>query len=327
MADKKMMQGQLQSSSASDFGLLDSKRSLVTTVWTFLFLILSGCGGGGGGGTGSNTGPTGGTPIATWGDSTTSGIGATAGQSYPEQLQLITGRQVFNGGVSAQTSDQIAAREGGSPALLTFPNNTVPTSGSVRIAAQSTFLVSEEGPGPITGTIGSIHGTLSYQSGNNPALVFARDSAGSADTIPAQSPFLPDTFGREGHINVFWMGQNNFYDTSQVLTDIANSVSFLTTQKFIVLSILNAQNEGVGTAPYNAIMQLNAELARTYPNNYLDIRQILVDRYTPGNAQDQRDYANDTAPQSLRSDNDHLNERGYGVVAQEVATFIQARGW
>lgn len=317
------MQGQLQSSFTGHFRLLGCKCSLAATAWMFLFLILGGCSGGGGG-TGSDAGPSGGSPIATWGDSTTSGIGAIAGQSYPEQLQLITGREVFNAGVSGHTSDQIAARQGGSPALLTFPDNTVPGSGPVTLAAQSTFLVSEEGPGPITGTVGPLHGTLSYQSG---VLVFSRDSSGSAVAIPAQSPFLPDTFGREAHINVFWMGQNNFYETSQVLADIANSIGFLTTQNFIVLSILNAQNEGVGTAPYNAIMQLNAQLARTYPNNYLDIRQRLVNRYNPGDAQDRRDYANDTAPQSLRSDNDHLNERGYGIVAQEVAAFINARGW
>ena len=317
---------QWKSISTGRLHLLGSKRSLVTTAWMFAFLILSGCSGGSGG-IGGDASPSGGLSIATWGDSTTSGIGAIAGQSYPEQLQSITGRVVFNGGVSGQTSDQIAARAGGSPALLTFPDNTVPGSGPVTVAAQSTFLVTEEGPGPITGTIGALHGTLSYQSGSNPVLVFARDDSGSAVSIPAQSPFLPDTFGREAYINVFWMGQSNFYETSQILADIANSIGFLTTQKFIVLSILNAQNEGVGTAPYNAIMQLNAQLARTYPNNYLDIRQILVNRYDPGNAQDLRDYANDTAPESLRTDNDHLNERGYGIVAQEVADFINRQGW
>ena len=69
--------------------------------------------------------------IATWGDSSTSGVGAFADLSYPAQLQSLTGRSTFNGGVSGQTSDQIAARQGGAPALLTFPSNTLPAAGPV----------------------------------------------------------------------------------------------------------------------------------------------------------------------------------------------------
>lgn len=247
--------------------------------------------------------------------------------AYPDQLQSLTGRPVFNGGVSGQTSDQISARQGGAPALLTLPNNTLPASGSVVVADQSTFPVSADGSGPITGSLGGVHGTLSYQAGSNPRLVFTRDSAGTALTIPAQTAFLPDTFGRESQINVFWMGQNNFYEPFQVKADIASSVGFLSTEKFIVLSILNAENESVGSAAYNSIVQLNTELAQTYPDNYIDIRQILVNAYDPSNPQDARDYNNDTPPASLRNDNEHLNDAGYRIVAERVAAFIAAKNW
>ena len=247
--------------------------------------------------------------------------------SYPEQLQSLTGRTVFNGGVSGQTSDQIAARQGGSPALLTMPNNTLPASGSVEITDQSTFPVSADGPGPITGSVQGIRGTLIYQAGANPRLGFTREASGSETTIPPQTAFIPDTFGRESQINVFWMGQNNFYAPSQVQADIANCVAFVSTQKFIVLSILNAENEGVGTTAYNTITQLNSQLAQAYPNNYIDIRKILVNAYDPSNAQDVRDYNNDTPPASLRNDNEHLNDAGYRIVAESVAAFIAANNW
>lgn len=279
---------------------------------------------------GPNPSPTptpGASEIAVWGDSTTYGIGSSTGMSYPDQLQSLTGRAVFNGGVSGQTSDQIAARQGGSPALLTFPNNTMPASGNVVINDQSTFPVSAEGPGPIPGSINGIRGTLSYQAGTIPRLVFTRETAGSATTVPAQTAFIPDTFGREDQINVFWMGQNNFYDPAQVQADIANCVASLSTNKFIILSILNSESEIVGSSAYNTITQMNSQLARTYPNNYIDIRKILVDAYDPNNAQDVRDYNNDTPPASLRNDNEHLNDAGYRIVAQRVAAFINARNW
>lgn len=280
---------------------------------------------------GANSSPPSETPdasnVAAWGDSTTYGIGGSIGMSYPEQLQSLTGRSVFNGGVSGQTSDQIAARQGGSPARLTLPNNTLPASGGVVITEQSTFPVSAHGSTSITGSMGGIHGTLSYQAGSEARLFFTREAAGNAVTMPEQSAFLPDTFGRESRINVFWMGQNNFYDPVQVQDDIAKCVTFLASQRFIVLSILNAENEDIGTAAYNTIIQLNAELARAYPNNYIDIRKILVDSFNPANPQDVRDYNNDTPPASLRNDNEHLNDAGYRIVAREVAAFIAAKNW
>lgn len=268
--------------------------------------------------------------IAVWGDSTTSGIGASEpGLSYPAQLQALTGRSTFNGGVSGQTSAQIAARQGGAPAHVTLPNNTLPPADPVVLQAQSTTPITEEGPGPLPGTIGGFHGTLRYQaaSNNKPQLVFARDAAGMMEYIPADSSFSPDTYGRETKINVFWMGQNNFYDPAGIKSDIAKSIAFLANRKFIVMSLLNAGSEGRGTAPYQPLAGINADLARTYPDNFLDIRKILVNSYNPALSQDVQDYNQDVPPDSLRNDDNHLNDKGYAIVARHVADFITAKGW
>lgn len=298
-------------------------------MWLGVTVLLASCSGGTSDLSTGAAGSSGTSEVVAWGDSTTSGIGASSGMSYPEQLQALTGRPVFNGGVSGQTSDQIAARQGGAPALLTFPGNSLPDAGAVVISAQSTFPVSAEGPGPIAGSVANIHGTLDFRLDNNsnPTLVFTRDAAGSPVTIPPQTAFIPDTFGREAKINVFWMGQNNFYETAQVKSDIAQCIALLTGEKFIVLSILNAETEIVGSDAYNVITQLNAELAQAYPQNYIDIRKILVNRYNPASPEDVRDYNNDTPPASLRSDNEHLNDQGYRIVAQQVAAFIAAKNW
>ena len=265
-----------------------------------------------------------------WGDSTTSGIGASNfSLSYPSQLESLTGRKTFNGGVSGQTSDQIAAREGGAPALLTFPSNILPASGPVVIQSQTTLPITSEGPGPITGSIKGFHGTLTYQpstASSTEHLVFTRDDSGINETIPPQTPFRPDTFAREAQINVFWMGQNNFYDPRGVISDIAKSVAFLSTDKFIVMSLLNAGDEGIGTSAYDTLAQINNELARTYSDHFLDIRKILVTKHD-GTAQDLRDFKNDIPPTSLRNDNEHLNDKGYGIVAQEIANFTAKKAW
>lgn len=305
---------------------LDLGRILFTAACALLFIALSSCSGGG---TSSET-TAASDRIAAWGDSTTSGVGASnADSSYPAQLQSLTGRSTFNGGVSGQTSNQIAARQGGAPALLTFPNNTLPAAGPIVLASQSTFPITAEGPGPIAGTIGEFHGTLSYQpdSNNTPQLAFTRDGSGIMESIPAQSPFHPDTSGREAQINVFWMGQNNFYNPRGVKSDIAKCIVFLSNNKFIVMSLLNAGDEGIGTTAYGQLAQINADLVQAYPDNFLDIRKILVNSYDPANPQDVQDHINDVPPSSLRNDNEHSNDKGYGIVARQIAAFIAAKSW
>jgi len=243
--------------------------------------------------------------------------------SFPDQLATITGRPVFNAGVSGQTSDQIAARQGSTPALLTLPNDTLPGSGPVTVEFQTTYPVSAEGPGPIAGTLVGVHGMLSFAGG----LVFASDTPGGATSVPPQSPFVPDTFGSQREINVFWMGGNNFYDPVGVKGDIARSVAFLSTGKFIVLALLNPGSEGRGTQTYGEITRLNADLAVAYPDNFVDIRAILVAAWDPAIPGDVQDHANDVPPGSLRNDDQHPNEAGYALVAQTVAALIRAKGW
>ncbi|MFA5941898.1 MAG: hypothetical protein WC809_21315 [Sinimarinibacterium sp.] len=297
-----------------------------TAVCSILSVSLSACDGsngpddpdGAGGPDGSSSGA-----IFAWGDSWTSGVGAIDGESFPDQLQSLTGRTVYNGGVSGQTSDQIAARQGGAPALLTLPGNMIPGSGPVTIQNQSTFPVSAEGPGPITGTLGGVHGMLSF-NGN---LVFERDDSGAPVAVPAQSPFDPDTYGSQSEINVFWLGGNNFYDPAAVKSDIAKSVAFLFSNKYIVLGLLNAGSEPIGSDSYALITQLNADLAGGYPNNFINIRKILVDSYDSSQPQDVIDHRNDVTPSSLRNDDVHLNEAGYAIIAQQVAAFIRSEGW
>jgi lysophospholipase L1-like esterase len=312
-------------------------RALAVAAYVVLSVLLHACGGSGSeapanppqasSGPGASPGPgpgPGGASIVAWGDSWTSGVGAVDGMSFPDQLRSLTARTVFNGGVSGQTSDQIAARQGGAPALLTLPGNTLPASGLVVIQDQSTFPVSAEGPAWITGTLSGIHGTLSFNGSN---LVFQADQAGTARTVPPQSAFDPDTFGSQSEINVFWMGSNNFSDPAGVKSDIAKAVAFLSTGKFIVLGLLNAGSEPRGSAPYDQIIQLNTDLAASYPNNFLDIRAILVASYDPARPQDVADHANDVPPASLKNDDQHPNEAGYAIVAQQVAGIIGAKGW
>jgi lysophospholipase L1-like esterase len=127
--------------------------------------------------------------------------------------------------------------------------------------------------------------------------------------------------------NVIWSGRNNYGDTEQVISDIADMVAALPSPKrFVVLSLPNGDfsAEYPGMGGYGLIQKLNDALRSTYPNNYIDVRSYLVSKYDPTDPQDVIDHEHDVTPSSLRADQLHLNAEGYGLVAQKIADFISA---
>jgi hypothetical protein len=131
-------------------------------------------------------------------------------------------------------------------------------------------------------------------------------------------------------ITIFWAGQNNEDQPAQIKADIAASLAALVAgnSRFIVMSVMNKASEPKGTPAYAVIMQLNAELAARYPNNYLDIRSMLVNRYDPNQPQDVIDFYNDVPPSSLRFDAEgHLRNEASLMVAAQVKQFIAQHGW
>jgi hypothetical protein len=135
---------------------------------------------------------------------------------------------------------------------------------------------------------------------------------------------------RHGWINVLWMGNFNSDDPPTIKRDIAASVASLAPNtRFVVLSIMTeaVPEDYNGTAKWQSIVQLNSELAATYPQNYIDIRSYLVSLYNPNNAQDVADFQHDVVPSSLRNDPGHLNNEGSIAAASKVKAFILAKGW
>ncbi|MGZ5179330.1 MAG: SGNH/GDSL hydrolase family protein [Ramlibacter sp.] len=141
-------------------------------------------------------------------------------------------------------------------------------------------------------------------------------------------------------ITVFWYGHNNLKDPAlidlqrdpaQIKADLARSVATLApgNNRFLVLSVVNQDKDGErrGEPVYQAILQLNAELAATYPNNYFDIRSWMVSQYDPTSAGDVADFQADLPPRSMRFDEIHLTLDGYTRLARKMKDVLDARGW
>lgn len=126
-------------------------------------------------------------------------------------------------------------------------------------------------------------------------------------------------------ISIFWYGHNNG-DKSVVKADIARSIAALAqgNKAFVVLSMLPWAGR---TQENSEMMQVNAELAALYPDNYLDIHEYLVGLYNPNDAQDVQDHANDLTPSSLRFDTIHLNDAGCNAVCARLKDYLAQKGW
>jgi len=273
--------------------------------------------------------------VACFGDSLTAG-------GYPTILAGLLGRSVHTGAVGGQNSQQTATRQGGYVNLLTVTGNTIPASGAVSITASTQAPISNQGGGPIVGTLAGVAGSVSATfdgSGNRTAYLFTRATAGVALIIDPATPFIPLEDDHPFKITVFWYGRNNFWTgrtdfdnaKAEVKAALAASIAHLKplNKKFIVMSVLtdNKPAEWMGTEKYNAITSLNEELKALYPRQFIDIRRALVRGYNPAMSQDVIDFGHDVTPTSLLSDTLHLNFAGNTLVAQTVFNFIQQKGW
>lgn len=131
---------------------------------------------------------------------------------------------------------------------------------------------------------------------------------------------------RSADTAVIWAGRNNYGETDAILADIAGMAGSLTTDRYLVLSVINMEGEIAGGSAHAAIERLNRELERRHPGHFLDIRRILVDAYDPRSPGDVSDHAADIPPRSLRSDAIHLNTAGYRLVAGRVLTALREYG-
>ncbi len=131
--------------------------------------------------------------------------------------------------------------------------------------------------------------------------------------------FLNDT-ARWKNTTIIWAGRNNIPSTSSVsvvssIQQIVSALQSVGNNNYVVLDILNGQNEGIGTTNYDSIIALNNRIHSTFPGHVGNLRQFIVSKYNPLVPQDVIDYAQDIMPFTLRSDAIHPNTLGYNWVA------------
>lgn len=272
--------------------------------------------------------------IPCYGDSMVAGFGIGVPASWPTKLQEILpgGRTTQNLGVSSQTAQEIAMRQGGMPINLVFPSNTIPASGAVTVTTPDTIIWGAVA-WTVTGTVGGVTGVLSHPSGtagtNTATLTWTRTGSGSTVALGGATAFRSSAGDRD-KVQIFLAGRND-YGIGGVDSTIRNRVinankamvDWLTSPYFIVLSNITLTSETSGTRGYNNVVAVNSALQSLYGERFLDIRRWLIDNgmaalsITPTSA-DLAAVAADTMPPSLMYDSIHWNAATADLVADKI---------
>lgn len=250
---------------------------------------------------------------------------------------FFAGRNIdyFDGGKGSELIQHTAARMGAVPALVTIPGNTIPAAGAVDVTVSNIQLTGALKAYP--GTLAGVPGVLSNRALSS--YVFTRTGTGSALTIPADTPFIPDAASYRDALAILWMGKNNMG-----ATDAATTVPAMTAicfdwlaplhKRALVLGHFTDTNTAAGGTKRANTNATNEAYRRRYGRLFVDVNAYLTGaqvwkdtRITP-TAADLEQQTIGNKPPSLSMDNGHLNDAGNAAVINYlIAPKLAELGW
>lgn len=277
------------------------------------------------------------------GDSLTMGAGSL-NNPYPSMLQaLIPDYSVVNYGIGGEGSETICARMCGfyvDPFIIPATESPVEISlhsiwgGNIYPLLQESSL-SNAGMNPVL--IDGVFGTITV-SGNNRTYYFTRSNSGSSQTVSRPAFVYTDAqlVNKDNAIAIIWAGTNDIYagvddsveykSMTYTLSRINEILRQLNTDKYMVLALTIVNRPSVAKLKEN-VSEFNRLASLEYGSHFIDIYSYLLhyglsDAGISPTSQDTQDMSDGIVPSSLFSDNTHLNESGYRV----LANYLYERG-
>lgn len=282
-----------------------------------------------------------------WGDSLTDdeALGADA---WVTKLAALTGKIHDNEGWYGQQAAQIAARQGGNPALMTIPSGTIPSSGTqVGVLAANPHVSMPVGaqqptrqvPGKLAGRTGYlVDGGATAQDG----FFMPTDGAG-ASIATGVHQFIPTGIADSGRRRVMTVcvGENDIWATGPSPQHVAymarqmNDYQNTNVKRVLVLSIPRRSGSGTGTVAGDKVTAINDALKAELPSAFVDLAgymmsdQAAVDAGITYSADDLTDIAEGVTPRVFRlpSDSVHFNALGCSIISPFVYAAARDRGW
>ncbi|MEX0567141.1 TolB family protein [Raoultella terrigena] len=250
--------------------------------------------------------------------------------AFLNRLHALTGLPVYNFGLAGQTSDAIAARQGGAPAYYAPVGGVIPESGAVTLSpAVPGPCRSLAAPVNLSCRLAGVDGTFAW---DGTSATFTRQVAGDAVAAAVLVPLyvypittvnvsgsIPGGTLYEDHdecINLFWPGRNNLNQTDLIMEGVDSMVNYVKNkgQNILLLAEFNSSAEPTGSTGFNQMTELNHRYQDKYPDFYceidgVDIRRNFINHANPASAGDMEDIAAGLTPRSLRYDPLHPSQQ------------------
>ncbi|QMC68490.1 TolB family protein [Klebsiella pneumoniae] len=250
--------------------------------------------------------------------------------AFLNRLHALTGLPTYNFGLAGQTSDAIAARQGGAPAYYAPVGGVIPESGAVTLTpAVPGPCRSLAAPVALKCNLAGVDGTFTWDGTN---AVFTRETAGDAVPVSVQVPLFVypiTTVNVSGSItsgtqfdlhdeciNIFWIGRNNLSETDLIMQNLDSMVEYVKSvgEKILIMADFNSSSEPTGSTGFNKMTELNHRYQDKYPDFYcaignVDIRQNFINHANPASSGDMEDVAAGLTPRSLRYDPLHPSQQ------------------
>jgi hypothetical protein len=133
-------------------------------------------------------------------------------------------------------------------------------------------------------------------------------------------------------VQLLWWGRNNVPSLTGLDTLVDTAIAYLRSpRRFLILGVVNAQNEPKGSGNYVAIQAMNAKLITAWADRYVSVEPPTVAEMTALNyaptSQDLIDIGNGIMPGSFVVDNVHRTTLGYQFHTNRIAAKLIQFGW
>lgn len=264
--------------------------------------------------------------VLAWGDSLTAGAGGTP---YTTTLQNLIGSSylVVNAGVGGETTNTIAARQGGMPFLLQN-SITIPSDNSTNVPVVFTNPYGATTSPLLQGSsttinpciIDGIECTMTYDVTNG--LRIRRNVAGTARTIPVNTPLSTNYMKtyRNPYLFVLWMGTNAGYSST---ADLVAQHKAMFDFSGVTNKIIIGMHYITSTYTLAVRQAEETEMRKAFGSYYINWRvycttNALSDAGITPTTADNDAIALGKCPPSLLSDSVHLNTTGYSLLANLI---------
>jgi len=264
-------------------------------------------------------------------------FGSSTSQSFAAYLadELRGATEVHNEGKSGERFQQIFARQGSRPALITVDGGSIPASGLVNVSASN--MVTNRFLKPFTGWLAGVHGTL---ASTDTEMTFTRTTDGATTPVPDGTPFVSEQ-GQllRGSAQLLCMaGKNNDGDTgsaTQTIEATIDAYKWLSAvaRRAVVMGHFIDSQRRPGDTQYQWAETVNAGWKDFFGPLFFDTRAYLASAQlwedtglTPTQA-DLDAQAIGVKPPSVSENDGHLNGDGYKAVAKRVREHLRGLGY